>query len=725
LEHTVFRVGFVGAGFIADYHAMAIRSVPDAKVVAVCDTRRASAEALARSHAIDNVYDSLSKMLHDSSLDVVHVLVPPDGHFAAAKQALEAGAHVLIEKPMCTDPDDCSALVELAGRCGRQIGVGHNSLFFSAYERLRCDVREGRIGPIDHVTIEWSSELPPLQTGPFDLWMLQKPANMLFETGAHPIAIVLDLIGTPECLAARAGNPVRLPNGQCLFRRWQIQAWRQSSAVDLHLSFVRGLPERRIHVRGQLGSATADCQHNTYILDRASRYAEDFGRYHRLKGAARSLRTQARRNLGLYVLSKCHLSSEGNAWAASIARSTRAFYAGLAGEPDPRTSGSFAAKVVQVCQQAADAAAIPESPPAVLRRPIPPDVQPDILVIGGTGFIGRELVRQLLNSGRPVRMMARRPAGTPFGADTPNLEICGGSILDEADILRAMRGVRYVFHLAHIPAKTLQEYRDGDLRATRTIARCCLRQGVARLVYTGTISSYYTGAKAGIITEQTPLDPRIERRDNYAYAKAMAEHELMEMHHKEHLPVVIFRPAIVVGRGGNLTHWGVGMWNGLGLCKLWGDGRNKLPFVLVEDVARALIAGMDSPDIEGESFNLAAEPCLTAMDYVEQLQRAVDVRVQVIPTPIWRFYAADMFKWLVKCLVRHPERRRPSYRDWESRTAAAVFDCRKAKRLLGWRPTEDRESLIEQGVRIPAQLAFERPVPSTASPEPAQEMVAG
>ena len=78
------------------------------------------------------------------------------------------------------------------------------------------------------------------------------------------------------------------------------------------------------------------------------------------------------------------------------------------------------------------------------------------------------------------------------------------------------------------------------------------------------------------------------------------------MHRERGLPLVIVRPGIVIGRGGSPFHWGVGMWWHDAVCQIWGQGNNKLPLVLVEDVARGLIAAMDTPGIEGRDFNLVA-----------------------------------------------------------------------------------------------------------------------
>jgi nucleoside-diphosphate-sugar epimerase len=137
------------------------------------------------------------------------------------------------------------------------------------------------------------------------------------------------------------------------------------------------------------------------------------------------------------------------------------------------------------------------------------------------------------------------------------------------------------------------------------------------------------------------------------------------------------------------------------VCQIWGEGKNKLALVLVEDVAEGLIAAMETPGIEGRSFNLVGPPLLTATEYLDALDAAGGIRIQRHATPIARFYLLDMMKWAVKVAVRHPERRMPSYRDWESRTGRAVFDCSAARTVLGWKPVNDREELVRRGIREP------------------------
>jgi len=131
---------------------------------------------------------------------------------------------------------------------------------------------------------------------------------------------------------------------------------------------------------------------------------------------------------------------------------------------------------------------------------------------------------------------------------------------------------------------------------------------------------------------------------------------------------------------------------------LWGDGRNPLPFVLVEDVADALVLALDKQGIEGQAFLLTDEPLLNGQDYVEALSNTYGTRLRAEPTPIWRFYIGDLLKEAVKHLIKHPNRKIPSYRDWESRSQRARYDSSKTREVLGWRPAGTREALIRRGI---------------------------
>ena len=695
------RAGIVGTGYIADFHAQAIQQAEGVELVSVCDANLKSAESFSAQWGIPSFFGSLESMLRSQRLDCVHVLVPPDWHRSLAKTALQSGVSVFLEKPMCTSVEEADELLALARDRGLRLGVGHNMLYAGAYLRLRDAVRTGLLGPIDHLTFDHFVELGTIRFGPFDSWMLRAPGNVILELGPHLVSIVQDLVGTPYEIVATADRESDLPGGKRVFRRWRVRAIAGRTAVDININLGPGFSQRTINVRGLLGSATADLDANTCTIDRGGALGIDLDRYKRSRSLARQLRSQARQTLADYALSKLKLRRRGNPYQITILDSVAAFYEAMrtGAELDSRIDARSGRDVVECCSQIIRAAGAELQTPPAPRPRRTSAIEPTVLVFGGTGFIGRELVRQLLAAGYSVRAAVRGSGVVLEEIDNGNLEIVRVNMGSEADLKGAMNGISFVYHLVRVDAKTWEDNLRRDVEPTRLIAEACLAAKVKRLIYTGTIDSYYAGEKAGTITEQTPLDPNIERRNYYARAKAAAEAILMEMHRKEGLPVVIFRPGIVIGQGGNPFHWGVAMWASPGVCEVWGDGKNKLPFVLVADVAAALVRGIQVSGIEGKSYNLIDVPLLTARDYLTELQRLSAMTVDIRYQPIWRFYLADFSKWLLKVAVRHPDRIRiPSYFDWESRTQKALFDCTRTRAELNWEPASDRQRLIDEGI---------------------------
>jgi nucleoside-diphosphate-sugar epimerase len=525
----------------------------------------------------------------------------------------------------------------------------------------------------------------------------------MLEVGPHCVAQMLDLSGVPDAIETRASNPVDLPSGQKFYRRWNVNAVKGRTAIELRFSFVPGFGEYTIQARGSLASATVDFDRDTYSLRRHRPLSDDFDRYAMVADSAKNARRQARRTLINYALSKFHLSSNGTPYGASIANALKAFYAISGGKLDERIGAQRGVEVTRICQEIGRAAAPAHAQTIVMSMPtaaaeLP---APRILILGATGFIGRELTRRLTDAGNRVRVLVRNPGKIALDLRTPRLESVLGDLNDPAALRSAMAGIDCVYHLARADAKSWSDYERYDIGVTREVAEAALAAGVKRLIYTGTIDSYYAGTRAGTITEDTPLDPQIEHRNLYARAKAASERYLLKMHRERGLPVVIVRPGIVIGRGGSPMHWGVGMWWYGSVCQIWGDGRNPLPLVVVEDVAKGLIAASEVPGIEGESFNLVDDPSISAQEYLDEVDRFGGVRIQRYATPIVKFYLTDMFKWVVKVMVRHPDRRLPSYRDWESRRQRALFDCTRAKVRLNWKPLSDRGELVLKGIYEP------------------------
>ncbi|MFO0808792.1 MAG: NAD-dependent epimerase/dehydratase family protein [Gemmataceae bacterium] len=720
----------LGTGYIADWHAKALRSIR-VPIIAACDLSESRARGFADAHRIPAVYTDLAEMLAKAKPEVVHVLTPPEHHFAVTEQVLRAGVHALVEKPLCLTPDECRRLGTIATECGRALGVGHNFLYAEPYRRLYADVQAGRLGRLDAVHIVWNKELGQVRAGPFGQWMLREPANVMLEVGPHSIAQALDLCGDLGHLSVEADRDIELPNGCHFRRRWRCRATAGATAVDLSWSFEAGPTEHFLRVRGSAGVAVADFEANTYVLTRPGDSGQgDVERWRTTASAGETVADQGLTQFARYALSKLKLSHRGSPFGASLMDALAAFYDGLPTPADERLSAGFAARVVATCIEIGStirAGSVSDGPtvragsvndgltvrarsvsdgPASERPSLTLPAQkvtPDTLVLGGTGFIGQALVRKLVESGRSVRLLARDPVNLPLALRGLPLDAVRGDITDAPSLERALDGIRDVVHLARSGGVTWAEFQRLDIDATRRLAEMCLAKGVRRLLYTGTIDSYDRSDPTQVITEDTPLDPNIERRNAYARAKAAAERLLMDLHATHKLPVVIARPGVVVGVGGSPFHWGVAQWPAGFIGRFWGRGDNPLPLVLVDDVARGLVRMLEVEGIEGQSFNLVADSDITAREYVAALDRAVGGGIDARPKRVASYVAAEWVKYAVKVLVRHPKRARPSWRDWKTRGELSRFDCTKAKRVLGWQPVTDRATLLREGVELPAK----------------------
>src|SRR5262249_6397420 len=128
-ENERVSIALAGAGFIADTHLAALRDLAGTQVVGVCDPNEERCEALRRQWGIPHAARSLDELLRGCKPDVVHVLVPPPAHVEVARQALKAGAHVFVEKPLALRSEGAEELLALAAHAGLRLGVNHNWLF--------------------------------------------------------------------------------------------------------------------------------------------------------------------------------------------------------------------------------------------------------------------------------------------------------------------------------------------------------------------------------------------------------------------------------------------------------------------------------------------------------------------------------------------------------------------------------------------------------------------
>ena len=213
------RIGILGAARIAPMALVRpARQVPEATVAAVAARDPARAERFARKHGIPRVAASYDALVADPELDAIYNPLPNSLHAAWSIKAMEAGKHVLCEKPLAANADEARTMVEAAARCNRLLVEAFHYRYHPLAARMREIIDSGVLGTVRHV--EATTCIPLLVPGDIRYrWELAGGATM--DIGCYAINMVRFLAGAePEVVRAEA----RLASPQ--IDRWMTADFR-------------------------------------------------------------------------------------------------------------------------------------------------------------------------------------------------------------------------------------------------------------------------------------------------------------------------------------------------------------------------------------------------------------------------------------------------------------------------------------------------------------------
>jgi predicted dehydrogenase len=145
------KAALIGAGQIAKQHLACLKTLPGVELAAVCDLSPATAEAAAERYGVRSWFTDHWVMLETARPDVVHIATPPTSHFGLAKDSLDAGAHVIVEKPATTSFQQLETLVRRAQDSGRHFAEDYNYLFNPAPQEILRRIESGEFGAVTHV----------------------------------------------------------------------------------------------------------------------------------------------------------------------------------------------------------------------------------------------------------------------------------------------------------------------------------------------------------------------------------------------------------------------------------------------------------------------------------------------------------------------------------------------------------------------------------------------
>ncbi|HEB52269.1 MAG TPA: NAD-dependent epimerase/dehydratase family protein, partial [bacterium] len=576
------------------------------------------------------------------------------------------------------------------------LAVNHNQTFHPAIRRLDGHLAAGRLGRLEHLALQHHVPLRQLQTGDVGHFMFQTEANILWEQGVHLFSLVFAQLGACQQAQVITGARRSLPNGVEFVEQWLLRLDCERGTASVRMAFGEPWLETTVQAIGTDGAALLDLARGSCWLRRKTRWLEFLDHARNLLGGGLHLLGRACGSVFGYVGGLFKLSFPDDPFLRGMRGSLSAFHRAVRGGELPvAMSPAGAAAVLEMCEQVASVAGVATDPPPK-PAPLPPPgaARPgEVVVLGGTGFLGRRCVKRLRQGQRPVTMVVRKPDLLPAELRDGSVRVFVGDASDPEVLAAAFAGAERVLHLATAagsdPGKVEQFMADA-VRAAGVAARAA---GVQRFVFASSTAALWLG-EAGSIDGMCGTDPEPGKRAGYARGKIAAERVLLELQ-AEGLPLVIVRPAIVVGHDGIHEHSGVGMWVRDNQCVGWGHGRHGLPFVLADDCAQALVAALDAESAVGRAYNLAGDVRLSARDYVEAMATRTGRDYHFHPTPLRWMWLQEVAKYLVKLLARRP-REWPSYRDFASRSFTTQLDCSDAKRDLGFRPEDDRSRFLSR-----------------------------
>jgi 2'-hydroxyisoflavone reductase len=253
----------------------------------------------------------------------------------------------------------------------------------------------------------------------------------------------------------------------------------------------------------------------------------------------------------------------------------------------------------------------------------------NVLVIGGTLFIGKLLVAELLKAGHQVTIFHRKP-GHPFGKRVTSLV---GDRNDTESIRRAIAGGRF-----EVIFDNVYDWQRGTTaRHVEAAAHACTDR-LTRYIFLSSVAAYADGLNHH---EGDALAPD-DHPDAYVRNKAQTERMLFRLHQRNRFPAVTFRPPFVYGPG-NPFYREAFFWDRMRDKRpiiIPGDGRRLMQFVYVKDLVRALIQAMTVPAAVGEAFNIGNQRPVTQVELVEALARAAGKTPELVRVPRERILAA-------------------------------------------------------------------------------------
>jgi len=271
-EKKKLNVGIVGCGSFSKTHLSILKKIPNANVVALCDTNIDTAKSLSEKFSVKNIYSYYLEMLDKENLDVVHVVSSAQTHAPVSIAAMKKGCHVLVEKPMAVNAQEARDMIRTSKENNVKLCVEHSLLYDPAMIEAREILNSGAIGKIVQVESWFGTSYSSNTGSPYlswqarNHWVYDLPGSLFQNFISHPLSVLLDVIDNVSDISVSSSYHKVVP----FMKSDELRVTMKSGKVlaSLVLSFNATPRLCFLKVYGTKGSLTVDFMYNTTLLNK-------------------------------------------------------------------------------------------------------------------------------------------------------------------------------------------------------------------------------------------------------------------------------------------------------------------------------------------------------------------------------------------------------------------------------------------------------------------------
>jgi len=315
------------------------------------------------------------------------------------------------------------------------------------------------------------------------------------------------------------------------------------------------------------------------------------------------------------------------------------------------------------------------------------------LVTGASGFIGKHLVRTLVEQGRDVRCLVRKTSDTQYLNDL-GVELFYGDLLNRNSLKDIAKNVNIVYHLAgEIYSNRNRDFYRVNFDGTRNLVEECLPEKIERFVFLSSIAAVGPNRKRGVLlNEQSPCKPL----DPYGRSKLQAEQLLIQSLVKYVFPVVIIRAPTVYGPlGKSIILKKIVEKIRTGHFITLGNGNNLRSMCYIDNLIQGLMAAERSNNSVGEVFFISDERAYSYNEIFQKITEEFGATLKKTHLPGWLGEICGLAFKLISMTGLYYL---PLYMAWHMVLDMAC-DIKKAKRKLNYQPPIETKEGIKRVVK--------------------------